>query len=66
MRVVGEGVVYWGEEGADDHQGDAHIVQPPEEEVEPPRVAGEEMRHCAEDQAGHCSAQEYQPRPYRD
>lgn len=34
VRVAEEGVVYWGKEGTDYHEGDARIIKAPKEEVE--------------------------------
>lgn len=52
--MIEEGVVYWGEEGADYHEGDACVVQAPEEAIEAARVAGEKVGHGAENQATYC------------
>lgn len=62
--MVGEDVVYWGEEGADDHESYAGVIQPPEEVVEASGMATEEVGYSAEDQTAHCSTQEYKPWPY--
>lgn len=41
--MIREHVVYWGEEGGDYHDGDAGVVEPPEQVVEAAGVAAEEV-----------------------
>lgn len=49
VGVAREGVVDWGEKGADYHEGDAGVVKAPEEEVEAFGVASEEVGEGAAD-----------------
>jgi len=63
--VAEEGVVDRREEGGDDHDGDPRVVELPEEAVEAPRVARQQVRRRAHRQARHRPRQEHRPRPPR-
>lgn len=43
MSVTLEDVVDWGEEGGDDHDGNAGVIEADEEEVETARMAAEKV-----------------------
>lgn len=60
-----EGVVYGREEGGDDHEGDARVVQAPEEVVEAAGVAGQQVGDAAAAQAHQRARHEHRPRPSR-
>lgn len=48
-----EDVVDWREEGGDDHDGDASVVEAGEEEVEAAGVAAKEMAESAGQETEH-------------
>lgn len=63
--VAEEGVVDGRDEGGDDHDGDARVVQLPEDDRGAARVAGQQVRRAARGQARHGAHQEHHPRPPR-
>lgn len=64
-RLALEDVVDGREEGDDDHDGDAGVVEADEEQVEAVRVARQEVARRAAQQAEHGAREEHEERPPR-
>lgn len=63
LRFTLEYVVDRWEERGDDHDGDAGVVEAPEEEAEPVGVAAEQVAETAREEAEHGAAEEDEERP---
>lgn len=57
--MANEGIVDGWEKGGDDHRGNAGIVDAPEEEVEPPGMAGQKVAQGTASKAHHGTYQEH-------